>query len=256
MAAISFLTRLPVAPPASSAPVASPSFGAAAFGLVGAAIGVVASVPLIVPGPAAPSVGALLAVALLAISSGALHLDGLADTADALVAHRPEGAERARRDPAVGAAGAVALVLVLALEAAALSQLLTSGGSAFAALALVLAVAVGRAVAVGLAIAGRSLVTGGGLAAAFAGGVSARDALLAAAVPLAVLVVAAGATRSTPLVAGLVAGVALAILLAAVVVRARGSLDGDGLGAGVQLAEAAVLAVAAIAVAWPAARPG
>jgi len=253
LAAIAFLTRVPVATlPGSTSTV---SFGAAAFGLVGAGIGLVASIPLVLPGAAAPAIAGLLAVALLAVASGALHLDGLADTADALVAHGPDRAERARRDPAIGAAGGVALVILLGLEVAAIAQLLVSGGSGFAVLALVFAAAAGRAVAVGIAAGARSKVTRGGLAEGFVGTVAARDAVLAALAPAVVLVVALVATRSAPLAAGLAGGVAIGAVLAVGVVRARGSLDGDGLGAAVELAEAAVLVVTAIAVAWPAGQP-
>ena len=53
------------------------------------------------PGPAAIS-----ALAIVAILSGGLHLDGLADTSDALAA--PAGAaDRARTDPRAGTAGVV-----------------------------------------------------------------------------------------------------------------------------------------------------
>jgi adenosylcobinamide-GDP ribazoletransferase len=250
LAALAFLTRLPVRGSATAA--APAALGAAAFGLVGAGLGLVASLPLVVPGPAAPWVAGLLAVAVLAVGSGALHLDGLADTADALVAHGADRAERARRDPAIGAAGAVALVLVLGLEVAAVAQLLILRGDGTPLLTLVIAAAWGRAVAVGTTVAGRSAVAPGGLAAGFARGVRSADVVLAAAVPLALFVVAAAVTRSPLVVVGLGAGMGLGPLLAAGVVRARGSLDGDGLGAGIELAEAAILVVTAIVVAWPA----
>ena len=59
---------------------------------------------------------------LLAAVSGGLHLDGLADTADALVAPDAYAAERAREDPSVGPGGAVALLVVLGAEVAALAS--------------------------------------------------------------------------------------------------------------------------------------
>ena len=81
--------------------------------LVGALIGAArCSMPCcLAVGDLVPTVAAILAMAMLAVLSGGLHLDGLADTFDALVAAGPDAAERARKDPAVGAAGATTLIL-------------------------------------------------------------------------------------------------------------------------------------------------
>jgi adenosylcobinamide-GDP ribazoletransferase len=65
----------------------------------------------------------VLAVATGAVLTGALHLDGLADTADALGARTRERALEIMRDHAVGAYGAVALILDLALKVATISVL-------------------------------------------------------------------------------------------------------------------------------------
>src|SRR5688500_7621088 len=78
-AALAFLTRVPVRAVDSRT-------GAAAFGLIGALMGVAACWPMVVFGPSLALVAAVLCVATLALVSGALHLDGLADTADALAA--------------------------------------------------------------------------------------------------------------------------------------------------------------------------
>ena len=250
-AAIAFLTRLPVAGGAD----APASLGAAAFGLVGAGLGLVAAIPVLLVGERAPLVAALLVIAILAIGSGALHLDGLADTADALVAHGGERAERARRDPAIGAAGAVALILVLGLEAGAAAQI--AAGPAIgavrpavaAAAVLVIAASWGRAVAVVAAFAARGRTGSGGLAAGFAGAVRGRDALLAGSVPVG-LAAGLGVVAADPaLAAALGAGLLLGVAAAGLVIRLRGGLDGDGLGASVELAEAATLVVTALAVA-------
>jgi adenosylcobinamide-GDP ribazoletransferase len=69
-----------------------------------------------------PALAAVVAVAVDAVVTGCLHLDGLADSADGLI----PPVTRARRfeimaDPRVGAFGAVALVLVLGLRTAALA---------------------------------------------------------------------------------------------------------------------------------------
>ncbi|MCC5809364.1 MAG: adenosylcobinamide-GDP ribazoletransferase [Ectothiorhodospiraceae bacterium] len=76
---------------------------------------------------AAPSLlSAILLVTLWVAITGALHLDGLADSADAwLGAHGDrERALRIMKDPACGPAGVVSLLLVLLLKTAAITALL------------------------------------------------------------------------------------------------------------------------------------
>lgn len=97
--------------------------GSAAFPVVGAVLGLIAAIPLLLLAEAAPLLAATLALGILAIASGVLHLDGLADTADALVAPTPERAETARKDPRIGTAGAVALLLVLVADAGAMTAI-------------------------------------------------------------------------------------------------------------------------------------
>lgn len=251
LAAVAFLTRLPVARTGD----APGWFGAAAFGLVGAGLGAVAAIPVLLAGERAPLVAAPLAVALLAIGSGGLHLDGLADTADALVAPAGERAERARKDPAIGAAGAVALILVLGLDAAAIAGLAAGDpvasppAATAAAASVVVAASWGRAVAVIVALAGRTGPGQGGLGAGFVGAVRGRDALLAAAVPSA-LVAAIGVTVSdVGLALAIIGGAAVGLVVALSVTRLRGGVDGDGLGASVELAQAATLVVTALTLA-------
>ncbi len=111
-AATTMLTRLPIRGDNGE------RTGAAAFGIVGGLIGLAGLIPLVGLGIAVPPIAAILAVAAITVVSGAVHLDGLADTADALMAVGPDGAERARTDPSVGVGGVVAIVLVLAVDAA------------------------------------------------------------------------------------------------------------------------------------------
>jgi len=247
-AAIALLTRIPVRTDGTRA-------GAAAFGVVGAVLGLAAAAPLLV---FAPLPGAVLALAILAVASGALHLDGLADTADALAAPNAEAAERARQDPRVGAAGAVAIVLILGADAAALAQV--AGRSPFiAAATLVAVVAASRAAATVAPFVAGSVRPGFGRW--FAERTSRLDAaaavgtalVVAAAANLAVRIVApvrvpapVGATFG-PAVACLVALVAGGIA-AAIVSRLRGGLDGDGCGAVIELSVAAGLLAASVAV--------
>jgi adenosylcobinamide-GDP ribazoletransferase len=72
-----------------------------------------------------PLVTAFLIAAIDALLTGALHLDGLADTADGFGGGRTrEDVLRIMRDHAIGTYGAVALVLVIAVKAATLAALI------------------------------------------------------------------------------------------------------------------------------------
>ena len=86
-AALALLTRLPVRPTDADAG------GAVAFPLVGMLVGLCGAVPLGLLATE-PLLASLLAIAATTILTGALHLDGLADTADALLAPNPVQAER------------------------------------------------------------------------------------------------------------------------------------------------------------------
>ncbi len=239
-AAIAFLTRVPVAARSGG----RSRTGAAAFGLVGAGLGLVAALPLAVAGLAHPVVAAIAAVAILAILDGALHLDGLADTFDALAAPAG-GAERARTDPRTGTAGVVVIVAVLGLDAAALAELAANDGLRAAA-TLIAAATVSRAVAPVWAVTvGRRLRPIDGLGSWFADHVSvaaAAFAVVTAALVSIVLMEFAGPGVALAAVAG--AGVG--IVVGGLVVLLRGQLDGDGYGAIIEITFAAVLLVAVV----------
>lgn len=125
LVATAFLTRIPLPIAADASDV-----GRAArwFPLVGAALGIVAA--LIALGlariPSLPPVlGALMLVGAGAWVTGAIHLDGLADTADGFGGGQPrEEVLRIMRDPTIGSFGAIALLLVMGTKVAALSMLL------------------------------------------------------------------------------------------------------------------------------------
>ncbi len=69
---------------------------------------------------------AILDVVLLAFLSGALHLDGLADTADGLYGRRePQKALRIMKDSRIGAMGMIAVASCLLVKWAALTHLTT-----------------------------------------------------------------------------------------------------------------------------------
>jgi adenosylcobinamide-GDP ribazoletransferase len=120
--ALMLLTRLPVgrlrdpAPPLSAARWAFPLVGLL-VGLVGWAVqaGALASGL-----GAAP--GALLAIGAMAIVTGGLHLDGLADLADGLGGGRDRAhALDIMRDSRIGSYGTIALILAMGLSAGAVA---------------------------------------------------------------------------------------------------------------------------------------
>jgi adenosylcobinamide-GDP ribazoletransferase len=121
--AAGFLTVLPVldSRPRSAEEVAA-SFGF--FPLVGFAIGsVLVAVDWALASAMANGLRAVLVIVTLVILTGAIHLDGLADTADALGA----GTNQVRaleilHDSRIGTFGTVALFMVLLLKIAALAE--------------------------------------------------------------------------------------------------------------------------------------
>jgi adenosylcobinamide-GDP ribazoletransferase len=247
-AAVAMLTRLPAGSAAATEPA-----GSRWFGLVGGLVGVGGFVPMVALGPAIPPAAAILAIGTMAVLSGALHLDGLADTADALIAIGPGAAERARKDPSIGVGGATALVLVLGLEVASLANLASTSGALVAGLACIVGGAASRAMAVVVARTARSRASGDGAGGAFARQVGAGDAAMATLTALASAIIAALAGGGPPLLLGCLGGVAAGVALGLGVVRFRGQLDGDGLGATVELSFAATLLSTAAIGRWPAA---
>jgi len=240
-AALALLTRLPVRPDEGMAT------GAAAFPVVGVVVGMAGVVPLVLGATAEPVLASLLAVAAMTLLTGALHLDGLADTADALLAPDAITAERARKDPAVGPGGAVALILVLGVEVGALASLVTSAGIANAGAALVVAAVVAPTLPIVPALLAGSRVAGGGLGGWFVARVGRGDAVVAVIVAVLVTAGLSVATRSLGVALGGLIGAGVGLAIAGAIVRVRRRLDGDGLGAIIELTMAASLAAAAFA---------
>jgi len=232
-AAIAFLTRLPVA-------TTSTTIGASAFGLVGAVIGAIGALAVLVVGGAAPIAAGALAVAAMALVTGALHLDGLGDTADALAASTPEAAERARLDPRLGAAGVVAIGVALVLDASLLGALIERIGLAGAALVCVTAASASRAVVVLTAWTRRDRTRPGG-GAWLVSHLTVTAVAVTTGTALLVAVVSTAVAASLAVAIGAVVGCVVGVLGATWLVRLRGGLDGDGLGATVELSFAAIL---------------
>jgi adenosylcobinamide-GDP ribazoletransferase len=244
-AAITMLTRIPVRGETGA------GTGAAAFGVVGGLLGLVGMIPLIGLGGAAAPIAAILAVAVIAVVSGAVHLDGLADTADALMAVGPDGAERARTDPSIGVGGVVALILVLTADVTALALVAIEAGALVAGLVCVVACAVSRVVPVVLARRTRERANATGLGGWFAARVTTRSGWIAIGTALLVLLAAGlsfgGNAGLTVAVAGGLGGLG-GLVIGAGLVRARRQLDGDVLGATVELSFALTVIVAAVLI--------
>jgi len=126
--AFSFLTRVPT----RIQDVSSVEFGrsVAWFPVVGFAFGlVVVSANALLSIRLAPELRAVILIAIVGALSGGLHLDGLADTFDALGGGRRDRDRMLAimRDSRIGAHGATALFLLLAAKGIALAQLLSRG---------------------------------------------------------------------------------------------------------------------------------
>jgi adenosylcobinamide-GDP ribazoletransferase len=201
-------------------------------------------------GHAAPRVllAAALAIGVIAVLTGGLHLDGLADTADGLGSRRPRDEALAiMRRSDVGPFGVVALLLVVVVQITALATV-APGWPGAAALAV--AVVTGRVAVV--------LATGPGSPAArpdgFGALVAGATTLLArivAAVALLASVAAAAALAWGPAaalrgVAAVLAGLLAAGLLRRIAIRQLGGLTGDVFGALIEVSTATVLVTLAL----------
>jgi adenosylcobinamide-GDP ribazoletransferase len=124
LAAIAFLTRLPVGRFAAF-DAADVAHSAGWFPLVGILLGVICSLAALLKGYLPLAVVAVLLVLLDALVTGALHFDGLADTADGFGGGKSrEDILRIMRDHAIGSYGGVALVVLVALKVTAYDALL------------------------------------------------------------------------------------------------------------------------------------
>lgn len=216
---------------------------------------VCASVELGVP----PLVAAGLSLAVLAHGSRGMHLDGLADVVDGLGAgwDRERALEVMRRGD-VGPMGAVALVLVLVVQAAAIAHLLGEGWRG--ALVVAALVTASRAACARQCTVGTPAADGSRLGRAFVGSVPPAAAWLLqsgvvlvavmACLPLAATLGLEGREMARPLVVTALAvglGAQAAVVLRDRATRVLGGVNGDVLGGGVEIALMTSLAVMTVA---------
>jgi adenosylcobinamide-GDP ribazoletransferase len=236
-AALSFLTRVPVGRVVA---LDGPDVarGAALFPLVGAGIGAATgAVVYALDGPLSATLAALIGLVAASFLTGVLHLDALADTADALGGLTRERALEIMRDHSIGAYGGVALVLDLGLKAAALAAL---AGSVDVVRFAVCAAAASRVAPVLLSAALPYARPGEGLGRVLRTTGLGRCA--AAALIAAVICVALAGLDDGAILLGVVAAVVVAV--GAFSSRRLGGVTGDILGAAAELAETAALVVA------------
>ena len=198
--------------------------------LVGLLLGALGAVVLLgvhalVPSTLGSLLAAVLAMTSITYLTRALHLDGLADTADALGSGREATAalEIARRGD-VGPFGVVTVVLVLLVQVTALAIATDAGTGA---LALVIALVTGRVAIVIACARGIPAARPEGLGALVAGTVPKSAAI-------AWILVSVGAVA-------VIAGLGVCLLVVARAVRRLGGITGDVLGAAAELSATTAL---------------
>lgn len=234
LVAIGFLTRVPV--PAKVFDDASgPSNSLAWYPVVGLLIGGVLWGLSWVLASAPPLLAAVLLLAVWVALTGALHLDGLADSADAWVGGLGDR-ERTlaiMKDPRCGPMGVVALVLVLLVKFAALASLSSAGA------VLWLAPMLARA-SLTAAFLSTPYVRSGGLGSAL------TDAPRVACVLGLAFAVVAGLAAGWRGFIALAVTVMIFALWRLACMRRLGGMTGDTCGALTELVEAAVLVAYAL----------
>jgi adenosylcobinamide-GDP ribazoletransferase len=240
-AAFAFLTRLPVG--ARNSTERELAWAPAHFPLVGTVLGAALACAWLAARRTGALPSAVLVIALSMLLTGALHEDGLADTADALGGARTrEDLMRILKDSRIGAFGAAALAVVVLFRVATLTSL-----DARAPAALVAVHAVARVAPVWLMLV-LPYVSGEGAKSRAIARVRAPQALVATAWAAIVIALLARAGQLTLRDAG---GVAIAVLTSTAACGLRfharaGGVTGDLLGAAEQIAECACL----FALAW------
>jgi adenosylcobinamide-GDP ribazoletransferase len=237
LSATALLTRLPVGAGERDDSVAAACW---AFPLVGAGVGGLCGSTLILAGlfGLGGAAAALIAVLAGMAITGALHEDGLADTADGFGGGRGREAKLAiMRDSRIGTYAVLALAASIGLRAAALAAI---GGPIAAGLALIAAHAASRALLTpGMRLLDAARPDGLGAAAGTPGGAPVVAAL---AIGAAIALAALGPLRGA--LAFVLAGLAVAAT-AALARRQIGGYTGDVLGAFQQIGEIVMLLAAA-----------
>jgi adenosylcobinamide-GDP ribazoletransferase len=236
LVAVQFLTRVPV--PAMPAPTDDDlSRAALYYPAVGLLIGIIfAVIASLLNASEALLVSALLLVLWITIT-GALHLDGLADSADAWMGGlgNLQKTHTILKDPLVGTAGMVAVICIILIKYSALYALIKQQHYFIIMLAPVL----GRAMIL-LLFTSTDYIRKQGLASGVIKGLNERAAVIGL---IPVLLIAAWFSFI-----GLLVSLLVFIGLRKMMISRLGGCTGDTAGASVEIIEAAWLCAAALAL--------
>jgi adenosylcobinamide-GDP ribazoletransferase len=216
--------------------------------VIGLGLGAIASVPALLLDDRAGLLGAVLAVAILALLTRGLHLDGLADLVDGLGSRQPAVSALAiMRRSDIGAFGVAALLVTVLLDVSAIATLTAYDDRGQVLFAVIVATTTGRLAAVWAARPAVPSARPDGFGALVASSISWPKAA-AYTVVLAGAIVAIGIPTHTYLPLLLAAGVGLLAsgLVMVHIVRRLGGITGDVFGALIEATTAVVLVVAAI----------
>jgi adenosylcobinamide-GDP ribazoletransferase len=251
------LTILPVRPP-TSVDRRTAGWAMALSPLAGFALAVAVVAPLVVVleyADAPPLLLAVLVIGLLTFLTRAIHLDGLADTADGLGSgRRGEAALDIMKKSDIGPFGVVTLVLVLLLQVAALAECLADGS---APAGLLVAVLLSRTMLIALCGPSFQPARPDGLGAVVAGSVTKGQAAAGFALAIFLLIAGLGALAGVDspgtdqLVDSVYRFIWVAVFggvgVAAWAARRFGGVTGDVYGAAVEVTFTAALVIAALA---------
>ncbi len=252
-AALSLFTVIPVAdtPEISSETLSRAVLWLPAVGvlLAGPAAGVLLTIEAGGHSAIRRLLAATLAVAVLGVLTGGLHLDGLADTVDGFGSRRPRHEALAiMRRPDIGPLGVAALVLVILLQITALAALPVGAPGA---MDLALAVVTGRVAAVLATGPAFPAARPEGLGALVAGRTTARARAVTGAGLMAAATAAGaavgGASWAVRGLAAAATGLLAAMLLRRTARRRLGGMTGDVYGAVIEVSTTVVLLVLALA---------
>jgi len=239
--AIGTLTRVPVpAPRLVDRRTAGRAMALAP--LVGLLLGVVCGLPLLIAHerPVLALVVSTTAFALLAWATRALHLDGLADTADALGSGKPaeEALEIARKSD-IGPFGVITLIITLLLQITTVASFPDSGQ---AYLAFVIAIVTGRVTLTWACTRLWPAARPDGLGAMVASSVPLGIAMIWTILGVALGGWLLGVSGAISVVVGILAGIVMLVIAR----RRLGGMTGDVLGATIEIATAVVLVALAL----------
>ena len=236
--AIGTLTRLPVPAPrqvnrrtAGQAMCLAP--------LVGLVLAAICGLPLLITRDrhVIALLIAIVSFALLAWATRALHLDGLADTADALGSGKPAATalEIARKSD-IGPFGVITLIFTLLLQIAAVASLPDAHDAYFA---FVIAIVTSRVALTWACTRMWPAARPDGLGAVVAATVPLLVAIAWTIIVIAVAWILVGIAGSVSVVLGVLAGIVLLVIAR----RRLGGITGDVLGATIEVTTAATLVV-------------